>query len=224
MSARDTIARAVIADGVGLPSEYELVDAILEALAAAGYTIVPTGGVEKAVDGLEEAMRLAEVGEYLYNECAYSYGDGYTEPREYGIEWQWQQSKPDEFGQGHLLAAATKWHGEQLEGGAETEATKLRAAISSLHMPVQAGWQPIETAPKDKTSVIIAVPTKDMDDYIIGEAYFDPENYAGGDWWWAGTSHGDYHTDPVREANYHLPSFWQSLPAAPLSSRPKGGA
>ena len=80
---------------------------------------------------LEEALRLAEVGEFLYNECAYAYGDGYSEPREYGIEWQWVQSKPDEYGQGQLLAASTRWQSEQAEDGITTEATKLRAALAS---------------------------------------------------------------------------------------------
>ena len=77
---------------------------------------------------LEEAIRLAEIGEYLYNR-SYSYGNGYDEPREFGIEWQWQQSKPNEFGQGALLAEAVKWHSDMAEDGISTEATKLRASI-----------------------------------------------------------------------------------------------
>lgn len=82
------------------------------------------------VTELEEAIRLAEIGEYLYNR-SYSYGDGHTEPREYGIEWQWQQSKPDEFGQGVLLAEAVKWHSDMADDGILTEAAKLRAALSA---------------------------------------------------------------------------------------------
>ncbi|KKX25332.1 hypothetical protein [Rhizobium sp. LC145] len=77
---------------------------------------------------LEESIRLAEIGEYLYNR-SYSYGNGYDEPREFGIEWQWQQSKPNEFGQGALLAEAVKWHSDMAEDGLSTEATKLRASI-----------------------------------------------------------------------------------------------
>ena len=96
--------------------------------AAAPEPPAPAG--EVAAD-LEEAIRLAEVGEYLYSSQAYSYGDGYTEPREYGIDWQWQQSKPDEYGQGALLAAAVKWHEEQAEEGTTTEAMKLRAALTT---------------------------------------------------------------------------------------------
>ena len=77
---------------------------------------------------LEEAIRLAEIGEYLYNR-AYSYGNGYDEPREFGIEWQWQQSKPNEFGQGALLAESTKWHADMAEDDIVTEASKLRSEI-----------------------------------------------------------------------------------------------
>lgn len=90
----------------------------------------PAPGGPKMREDFEEAVRLAEVGEYLYSARAYSYGNGQTEPREYGIDWQWQQSKPDEYGQGVLLAEATKWHDEQAEDGAITEARKLRAALS----------------------------------------------------------------------------------------------
>lgn len=81
-------------------------------------------------EALEEAIRYAEIGEYLYSACAYSGGNGYTEPREYGIEWQWQQSKPDQYGQGMLLAAATAWHKEQADDGTVAEAAKLRAALT----------------------------------------------------------------------------------------------
>lgn len=91
---------------------------------------------EEEVNSLEEAIRLAEVGEYLLNACLYIGGDGYAEPRELGIEWQWQKSAPDQYGQGMLLAAATKWHDEQAEDGIVTEARKLRAAISQDIMQV----------------------------------------------------------------------------------------
>jgi hypothetical protein len=77
------------------------------------------------------------------------------------------------------------------------------------------GWQPIATAPLDKTRVIITVPTKDRDDWIIGEASFDPEHYEGGDWWWANLHHSDYHAGPISDCNHHAPKFWQPLPAAP---------
>ncbi|MFG1302663.1 hypothetical protein V5F34_00790 [Xanthobacter autotrophicus] len=101
---------------------------VYRAMLAAAPAAPPAESGE--VDGLEEAARLAEVGEYLFSACRYSGGDGYTEPREMGIEWQWQQSAPDQYGEGMLLAAATKWHDEQAEDGIVTEARKLRAALS----------------------------------------------------------------------------------------------
>lgn len=76
-------------------------------------------------------------------------------------------------------------------------------------------WQPISTAPKDGTPVIVAVPTKDLDGFHVGEAYYDPENYEGGDWWWAGTGYGDYHGGPISDINFHQPSHWMPLPAPP---------
>lgn len=79
---------------------------------------------------LEEALRLAEIGEYLYETKAFSAGNGYDEPREYSISWDWQQSKPNEYGQGVLLAEAVAWHHERAEDGIETEATKLRKALT----------------------------------------------------------------------------------------------
>lgn len=102
--------------------------------------------LREAMDGVEEGLRLAEVGEYLYNKCAYSYGDGRTEPREYGIEWQWQQAKPDEYGQGELLAASTKWHAEQAADGIGTEATKLRDTITSLRSKLEEAEGALEEA------------------------------------------------------------------------------
>lgn len=91
-------------------------------------------------------------------------------------------------------------------------ATALLAFAISRAKP---GWQSMDTAPKDKTAVIIAVPNRDMTGFIVGEAYFDPENYGDGDWWWAGTHHTDYHSGPISELNHHAPAFWQPLPAAP---------
>lgn len=78
------------------------------------------------------------------------------------------------------------------------------------------GWLPIESAPKDRTSVIIAVPAEEKKDgFIVGEAYFDPENYEGGDWWWAGSSHTDHFDSPISDLNYNAPTHWRPLPSAP---------
>ena len=88
-------------------------------------------------------------------------------------------------------------------------------ADMGLERPGSDGWLPIETAPKDGTPIIIAVPTKDKDGFIVGEAYFDPKNYEGGDWWWAGTSHPEHFDSPISEINHTAPTHWPPLPAPP---------
>lgn len=109
---------------------------------------------------------------------------------------------------------------------AEAKDAELRASGAPAMTKTETGgafpaWQPIETAPKDSTPVIVAVPTQDNSDFIVGEAYFDPENYDDGDWWWAGTSVGDYYDNPISETNYHGPSYWMPLPLPPAPG--KGG-
>lgn len=113
----------IVSDGIQA-AVLSVIDATLSHSAAS------THSQADGAHDLEEALRLAEVGEYLYSARAYSHGDGYTAPREYGIEWQWQQSKPNEYGQGVLLAEAVKWHEEMAADGIITEAAKLRAALS----------------------------------------------------------------------------------------------
>ncbi|NTA10439.1 hypothetical protein [Agrobacterium tumefaciens] len=88
---------------------------------------------------------------------------------------------------------------------------RIRSALSAQVQDV-AGWKPIETAPKDKTSIIIAVPTKDRDDWIVGEGYFDPDHYEDGDWWWANLDYSDYHAGPISDCNHWPPELWQPLP------------
>lgn len=78
----------------------------------------------------------------------------------------------------------------------------------------ESGWQDIASAPKDGTPVLIAVPTKERDDHIVGEAYFDAENDG---WWWAGTAWGDYYGSPIIEVNHHLPTHWMPLPPSPAN-------
>ncbi len=76
-------------------------------------------------------------------------------------------------------------------------------------------WQPIDTAPKDGTSVILAV-TGGPNGPAIGEARWH-EAY-GGDWWWAGNSPGDYWGGPISEIQLGMPTHWWPLPAAPSDS------
>ncbi len=86
-----------------------------------------------------------------------------------------------------------------------------RAALAAAR-PFVSRWQPIETAPKDRTPVIVAVPDKDRTGWIIGEAYFDTDTT---DWWWAGTSNDEYHDGPISDVNWHMPTHWQPLPEPP---------
>ena len=54
--------------------------------------------------------RKAALFTYLIENCSYAYGNGYDEPKEHGIEYQWQQSTPS---QPELLAtlneSAVRW-------------------------------------------------------------------------------------------------------------------
>jgi hypothetical protein len=79
---------------------------------------------------LEEAIRLAEVGEYLFDAKSFVAGDGYHEPRELSINWEWQQSAPNTYGEGALLAEATAWHESLREDGIETQAARLRRLLT----------------------------------------------------------------------------------------------
>lgn len=114
----------------------------------------------------------------------------------------------------------------KIESGYGANDICARIARDALSAQVQdeAGWQPIETAPKDKTPIIIAVPTKDRDDWIVGEGYFDPDHYEGGDWWWANLGYGDYHAGPISECNHWPPELWQPLPVpAAAPAKQEGG-
>lgn len=89
--------------------------------------------------------------------------------------------------------------------------------INRLHDP---GWQPIETAPRDKTRIIVSVPSvHSAYPDIIGVAYFDPEDHAG-TWWWGGTQLDHYHNDCIEEGNSGPPTHWMPLPAPPVMAAP----
>lgn len=77
---------------------------------------------------------------------------------------------------------------------------------------VPRGWRTIDSAPRDGTSIILAV-TGGINGPVIGEARW---HYAdGGDWWWAGNAPGDYHGGPISEINFGVPTHWQPLPLPP---------
>ncbi|WP_425283199.1 DUF551 domain-containing protein [Methyloceanibacter caenitepidi] len=73
----------------------------------------------------------------------------------------------------------------------------------------------MESAPKDGTHVILAVSGAYTSKQIVGEAYFNSEDHEeDGDWWWAGTSSGDYYAQSFKEAAW-TPTHWMPLPNPP---------
>jgi hypothetical protein len=85
-----------------------------------------------------------------------------------------------------------------------TEQTQPSAALASS--PAQ-GWMTIDSAPKDRTPVIVW-----WDDRTVGEARYIPEGDAHDyGWWWANTDPGDYFSERLSPE----PSHWMPLPAPP---------
>lgn len=84
------------------------------------------------------------------------------------------------------------------------ELVQTRSAESgnrgAREMRTKSGWQPIETAPEDGTSVLV------VDQGVVSEAYYDGEDKA---WWLANTAPHDF--DPSRAI---YPTRWRPLPAA----------
>ena len=79
---------------------------------------------------------------------------------------------------------------------------KLRAALAA--QPAPSGWRPIETAPKDKTRVIVAK-----------YGAHSPLHEKAGDCWWACKAYfdGDCWTDGMDDLC--TPTHWMPLPPAP---------
>lgn len=79
-------------------------------------------------------------------------------------------------------------------------------------------WKDIATAPKDGTSVIVAVPVEWNPGWCIGEAHYRPEVLGDGEgWWWANTTPGEYTATSLAE--WHRdPTHWMPLPAPPGST------
>jgi hypothetical protein len=82
---------------------------------------------------------------------------------------------------------------------------KMADALEHLLQYVE--WQPIETAPKDGTRIILAM-AEDRDGPLVGEGY-----YTDGEWWWSGTGPHIYHCGgPISEMNFGKVSHWQPMP------------
>lgn len=72
-------------------------------------------------------------------------------------------------------------------------------ALRELQRLRSNAWQPIETAPRDGTEILIFIP--DCDQAVASYQYGDDEDMAG--WWGDGGFH------------YADPTHWQPLPAPP---------
>lgn len=76
-------------------------------------------------------------------------------------------------------------------------------------------WQPIETAPKDGSSVLLAVATDDGR-AVAGEGWYRDNDDSDMGWWWANESPGDYYAEAI-EPRWRI-THWMPLPAPPESA------
>ena len=103
-------------------------------------------------------------------------------------------------------------------GGAGYSAELADAAIARAdNLP---GWRPIETAKSGQANpAIVAVPTEQPNEFIVGEAYCDLKN---GDWWWAGTFDSEWGDSPIIDTNHGAPVKWYDFGnGAPLPPPPQ---
>lgn len=77
----------------------------------------------------------------------------------------------------------------------------LRASLTAL----AATWQPIETAPKDGTPVLVTAGN------VVGEARYYADSGSDTGWWWANETPGDYHAEKIM-FHHGEPHAWQPMP------------
>lgn len=99
-------------------------------------------------------------------------------------------------------------HGRDGNIGAASNRHKLLTEFAEriAALAQQAQWQPIETAPKDGTFVLIGFGDS------VGEA-----RWVENAWYWANNDPGDSWGRPVYE---HEATHWMPLPAPPQAERP----
>lgn len=76
-------------------------------------------------------------------------------------------------------------------------------------MSEAAQWQPIETAPKDGTDILLT------DGYRAAVASWYPEEFPDAEWPW-GVS--DWHNDPLHLRGGYMATHWMPLPMPPTPS------
>ena len=81
---------------------------------------------------------------------------------------------------------------------------------ASMTAPAKSDWQPIETAPKDGTEILIA------SDCFVEAAYWE-----GKDSLYPWVTLDGQHVTNGRQEGIYGPTHWQPLPAPPLPEGPK---
>jgi len=98
--------------------------------------------------------------------------------------------------------------------GIEACAQELADTLSALGGRPETGWQPIATAPKDGTAILIWQPRTDFVRSVREWKNCDDSRYAVGYWrTWVG-SWGNRNDADVE------PTHWQPLPSPPLQEQP----
>ena len=106
------------------------------------------------------------------------------------------------------------YYGMGYDEGQIACADELDAFLLSVS-PQPEGWQPIETAPKDGTSVLIVMERGGR--RFVGEAHYLDRDDSDCGWWWAGEYPGSYHASMIGDPVTH----WMPLPAAPVLPTPE---
>ena len=95
-----------------------------------------------------------------------------------------------------------------------TRAESAEASLAKANARIaEQDWQPIETAPRDGTPVLVTVLLRDKSEAVVGEAHFEDRGDRDADtgWWWAGESPGDEYAEQI--GSWHFPpSLWRPLP------------
>lgn len=76
-------------------------------------------------------------------------------------------------------------------------------------------WQPIETAPKDGTLILISFGEKGVRAVSWDSPWDDPVTFENGIWCVDDDKHGPYPLRGYNEDGYNAPTHWMPLPNPP---------